>query len=335
MPVSMENNIVVDWTKPVGPAKRSAIVRYGTEDQRQRLKAIDLAKLTPEQQANRLAFHEKLMAPAPAEDVDEDKRLKNCLGRMYRTMNKRAAGSDADPAILTKAAKVMLYRGYCEQVEFETGKAPVWEGRRHLVEAMHKIAHWLVGQQSTRPDGLCNCEKNQVRLIPIRSSLYLYGGVGTGKSTLAIVANYVSRQLNSEYNTGFILGFTSLDEMMLAVAASQTVKPIEDASKGSMVLDDLKREHLQYKHFGNDLSVIATILTVRHHIWKQTGAQTIITSNIKPKDLPGLIGDGRVQDRLLQQYEIIPIGGETFRDYKAIGGSGSAQPSLTTKKATT
>lgn len=244
-----------------------------------------------------------------------DDRLTVSGARLYRTMMRGRPGSEPNlpPAELYRAARSLLWTAYKIQVVNETGKPPIVPRGGHLAQTLAQVAHWLVGldEWHGEPGGEC---------ISPYKSLYLFGGVGTGKSTLAIAAHYASRQLSGEYKTGMAFGLTSMDQMITKIYGDKTLEPVLELSQGNYVLDELRLKHVGYKHFGNDVSIVADILLNRHHVWKQDGRHTIITTNVPPMtgnpESPGLVdelGDERITDRLFQQYQIIKMNGESFR----------------------
>lgn len=307
----MESKVNPYFEKPPGHATIRWVNDQGTPQHKAWLKEWRQSLLTPEQQEANAKYAEKLKAePAKA---GEPEMLSAATARLFRTMNKRAATPDLPADQVYRAARSLLWTGYKAQVNFETGNDPDMTGRESLLTAMHQMAHWLAGNEPEDETGLCSCQSGRVRLIPTRKSLYLWGSLGTGKSTLALAASYVSRQLAGDYNTGLRLDYTSLDEMIVSVYSKQNLEPVEKASKGSMVLDEMRTEHINYKHFGNDVRILSDILVIRHHAWKQSGAQTVITSNIPPKELVKSLADERLSDRMMQQYESILINGSSLR----------------------
>lgn len=299
-----------------GPLKQNFINSGGTDQERAWLAEWLESNKTPEQvEAEKRKAEYGASLNAEREGPSADDRLTVAGARLYRTMMRGRSGSEATmpPADLYRASRSLLWTAYKIQVMNETGAAPIVPRGGQLANALAQVAHWLVGldEWHGEPGGKC--------INPLKS-LYLFGGVGTGKSTLAIAAHYASRQLASEYKTGMTLGFTSMDQMVTKVYGEKTLEPVMELSQGNFVLDELRLKHIGYKHFGNDVSIVADILLNRHHIWKQEGKQTIVTTNVPPMtgkpDSPGLVealGDERITDRLFQQYHVLSMTGESFR----------------------
>lgn len=244
-----------------------------------------------------------------------DDRLTAAGGRLYSTMMKGRGTSHATlpPAELYRASRSLLWTAYKIQVLNETGRSPVVPRGGQLANALAQVAHWLVGLNEWHGDPGTKC-------IPTNKSLYLVGGVGTGKSTLAIAAHYASMQLASEYKSGMRFALTSMDQLITQVYTGSTLEPVQEIAKGNVVLDELRLKHIGYKHFGNDVTLVADILLNRHHLWKQEGRQTIITTNVPTStgnpNRPGLVealADERISDRLFQQYHTMLLTGESFR----------------------
>jgi DNA replication protein DnaC len=172
---------------------------------------------------------------------------------------------------------------------------------------MNQVAHWLVGLeewQGGKVEGQC--------ISPIKS-IYIVGDTGNGKSPLATAAYQASIDLSSIDGSDMRLGLTSMDQLHLAIQSSQSLERIDEVCRGHMVLDELRLKHLEHLHYGNAVSLVADILINRHHIWKQHGQQTIITTNVPPDELLSALDDSRITGRLLQQYHILPVTGSSYR----------------------
>jgi hypothetical protein len=303
-------------TQPPGPLKQNFIASGGTDQEKKWLAEYLRSVMTPEDiDAERRKAEYGASLNVKSEGPSEDDRLTVAGARLFRTMMRGRAGSRAtsSSAELYRASRSLLWTSYKIQVMNETGAAPVVPRGGQLAMALGQVAHWLVGldEWQGEPGGKC--------ISPLKS-LYLFGGVGTGKSTLAIAAHYASRQLAGEYKTGMSFGLTSMDQLITKVYGESTLEPVQELSHGNVVLDELRLKHVGYKHFGNDVTIVADILLNRHHVWKQEGRHTIITTNVPPQtgnaDHPGLVeamGDERITDRLFQQYHIIKMTGESFR----------------------
>lgn len=305
-------------SNPPGPIKARYIANSGTEEEKAQLAEYLDSVMTPQDRAfatRKAEYGESLVKDK--EGPSSEQRLTAAGARLYRTMMRgRATGCDATlpPSELYNVSRSLLWTAYKIQVMNETGAAPIVSRDSPLANALAQVAHWLVGLKAWYgPEG-------GVCIDPLKS-LYLFGGVGTGKSTLAIAAHFASRQLNGEYKTGLSLGLAAMDQVITKVYGEKTLEPVMELGKGSLVIDELRLKHVAYKHFGNDVSIVADILLNRHHVWKQEGRQTIITTNVPVKtgsrDRPGLVealNDDRITDRLFQQYHIIKIDGESFRN---------------------
>ena len=104
-----------------------------------------------------------------------------------------------------------------------------------------------------------------------------------------------------------------MDELFLSTYTSQSLSEIGQLAKGGFCLDELREEHLDYKHYGKDLKIINDILSARHNLWKKSNINTLITSNIAPNKLTKIIDDARLIDRLDQQYIFVELFGANKR----------------------
>ncbi|MEL6803109.1 MAG: hypothetical protein AAFO91_04900 [Bacteroidota bacterium] len=296
-------------SKPVkyGPFKREFIRRKGTPEEKQALAEWEKQNLTPRQIEAQQRQAEYFRNLDVIEDVEpRASRLNAATHRMIGMMLKGRRRRAIPTAEMYEASKTLLWRAYSQIIYQETGDTPIIQDRSEVLMALAQVSHWLCGLEEWHGlvPGQC---------IDPSKSLYLLGKVGTGKSTIARAAHFASIQLTHEYDTGLNLKFKSMDRIMTEVAANSSIKPLLEISQGHLVLDELRLRHLEYKHYGNDLRVVADLLFNRHDEWKQNGTQTIITTNIPMGDLLNVLNDERISDRLFQQYQEILFTGESFR----------------------
>lgn len=153
-------------------------------------------------------------------------------------------------------------------------------------------------------------------------SLYFYGDLGRGKSTLVEIIHHVSKYIEKEFNWSYrSFDYCSMDELFLDTYTSGKLSKVGAFSEGCWVLDELREEHALYKYFGNDLLILNDILSVRYNLWSRKKVQTVITSNMGAGALMALFDDNRfdekgksrLTDRIKQQYQSVLIEGENKR----------------------
>lgn len=140
--------------------------------------------------------------------------------------------------------------------------------------------------------------------------ILLYGDVGTGKSTLIkILAEY-----QRLYNRGFkcincasltaqfaTYGIEALNESTWN-EGYKGINPIERA------FDELGRETIPAKHYGNDLNVMQHIIQIRYDL----KAKTHITTNLFPEQIESMYGQ-HIYDRCIEMFNFIELKGESYR----------------------
>ena len=298
------------------PLTVNFIRKYGTEEQKKELDSLlDATKTQSEIEAEqRLAEYNKKLNTAPVE-VSATKRLQADLERMYRRNRKISSKETSIPnAEIYKLVKEALWFNFKQEVANTSKIGLTMEGRESLLTALHQVAHWLVG------DTVCECAKrlDPDQLVPAGKSIYLWGTVGTGKSTLARACAATTKTV-SKY-TGLKLNYASIGDEVHKVKNTGKMADLERLFKGGWVLDELSENVLQYKHFGNDMNLAYDILMRRHNVQQETGAPTLITSNIAPHEFQVMLNDShdRIVDRLAQEYFAIEVKGQSFRRLKSV-----------------
>lgn len=199
-------------------------------------------------------------------------------------------------------AKVVFWNNYKGVIFKETGQSVKKE--ESILRQFPDIVKWGIDDISGR-------------FNPYKS-LYIWGGLGIGKSTIAHALSLMTtyNALNFSFKSKR-LGFVSMDEFFLKILESESLTGLSGFSRESaIIIDELRIKHFKYKHYGNEINLIAEILNARHSIWKRVGVQTVITSNIPKELLREELNDERLFDRILQQYEFIEITGSNKRRLK-------------------
>lgn len=163
------------------------------------------------------------------------------------------------------------------------------------------LCHWLMGN----PKGEWNPDR----------SLYFYGGLGVGKSTLAQAAHYVLSFYKTKTGwTNRYLSFESMENLAMEAMSEEKLNRMSRFGTGGWILDDIKPEHYQVNYFGNQVQLVNRILHARHQAWER-GQQTIITSNTSWQTFtdPEHLNDRRLTDRILEQYIPVHFEGSNYR----------------------
>ena len=143
--------------------------------------------------------------------------------------------------------------------------------------------------------------------------LFLYGPVGTGKSTLlrglqTYMNNIKRRDVLKDYRIGFF--WKSASELANSYAGDGQEKLLQWCDDSNLMIDELGREPLPAKHYGTSLNVIQFVLQLRYdHRMENV---THITSNLMLSDITPMYGD-YISDRFREMFNIIEWTGDSKR----------------------
>lgn len=157
-----------------------------------------------------------------------------------------------------------------------------------------------------------------------KPSLLLFGGVGNGKTTMAVAIGRVLSTLSRtakdnvepQSNVVRVGPFASIPSPFF-VTASQLVSACSNdnavgdalAGKGLLIIDDLGCEPVVAKTFGTETTPIIDIITKRYAAMQPT----IITTNLDPNGIIERYGI-RVYDRILETFESIAFESKSYRN---------------------
>lgn len=233
-----------------------------------------------------------------AKQVPKVNELQKSINYLTNKMNQPIYRPEA---ITYDSVKHIFWQYYRQVVHRETN---MWIEAEHMepatVEFMKNYLHWLLGSEEGSFDP--------------RKSMYIWGQLGIGKSTIAEVGHLFMSYLKARTKwSSRYYKFVSMDELFLETYTTSSLDSIGKLANGSWCLDELRERHLTYKHYGNEFYMLSDILTARHNLWKRSGLNTIITSNIPPKRLAEVLQDDRLMDRIKQQYETFELVGTNKR----------------------
>lgn len=143
--------------------------------------------------------------------------------------------------------------------------------------------------------------------------LFLYGPVGTGKSTfMRGVQQYMNslkrRDMPKDYRIGFY--WKSAGELANYYVSGGQERLLQWCDDCNLLIDELGREPCPARHYGNELNVAQFLLQLRYDYRKDN--ITHITSNIMPQDIMSVYGD-YISDRIKEMFNIIPWFGQSKR----------------------
>ncbi len=293
---------------PKSPNYKERVEKFGTDGQRTLLNRADIFIGLKEQEAEAkriaVAYAEKLFQEPNKQQVNE-------MEYANKYIHMKLSKPDKRPEIITyQLARKFFWQFYCEIVWRESRidlqlkasqKIKIFDGEvkigsNELVQTerfIEAFVKYLIGE-------------GDIDIDP-HKSLYLWGARGVGKSTMAEVGHHLLGFCKNRYFWQTrAYEFISMDEVFMKSYTTQSLEKLNTLAEGSICMDELKLEHLTYKHFGNDLMLINDILTVRHNLWKREGHRTIITTNVSPAQLKANI-DERLYDRMKQEYTFVEI----------------------------
>ena len=142
--------------------------------------------------------------------------------------------------------------------------------------------------------------------------ILLWGNVGTGKSTIIKILGEELRYNNKGYKTvncSYLatqfaaIGLDALNESTYNEGLSGA-RPVNRA------FDELGRETIPAKHYGNELNVMQYIFQCRYEY--RSTVRTFATTNINPSFLSKIYGE-YIADRINEMFNIIELNGTSRR----------------------
>lgn len=142
--------------------------------------------------------------------------------------------------------------------------------------------------------------------------LWLYGDIGTGKSSLMRI---FSEYLRLGFN-GFKIHIC--DGLSNNYSRSGDLDVYTYNQHGYigepvwMCFDELGRETIPANHFGAKLNVMQHILHIRYSLWRSNRLKTFVTTNCDPLQIETLYGDF-IRDRIREMFNVILVEGKSRR----------------------
>lgn len=157
------------------------------------------------------------------------------------------------------------------------------------------------------------CDQWNTCGLEYNKGIFLYGPIGTGKSTLMRGLQKYMNSVKARYDfKDYRLGFfwKSASELANSYAGEGQEKLLQWCSDCNLMIDELGREPRPAKHYGTQLNVIQFLLQLRYD--RRMENVTHLTSNISPQDIMPLYGD-YISDRFREMFNIIFWNGESKR----------------------
>lgn len=156
------------------------------------------------------------------------------------------------------------------------------------------------------------CIRNKNGHLNPRLGLWLYGNVGTGKSTLMkavikFVGDYWLRDSGEHINTRWV--------NVPVYCGKYATEGFSVFDSIPMGLDELGTEIEPINHVGNKLNVVAHLMNTIYD--NNSGIPYIVTTNLSLSEVLSQYG-ARIVDRVGQLFNLVEITGVSRRDTSAI-----------------
>ena len=149
------------------------------------------------------------------------------------------------------------------------------------------------------------------KVLDSSKGIWFWGSIGTGKSTLMKILAETQRT----YGKGFKC--VNCSELATRFAASgldalneSTYNEFLSSNPVERGFDEVGREPIPAKHFGNDLNVMQYIFGLRYEL--RNTVRTHVTTNVQKEAIPKVYGD-YIFDRLNEMFNFVEIKGESRR----------------------
>ncbi len=150
----------------------------------------------------------------------------------------------------------------------------------------------------------------------LNKGIMLVGGVGTGKSLLFKIFQSYTRNI---LLTNSFQNFTAID-----IVDSVNINGVEWMQQFShnvvdkisrpirCYIDDIASRQENVMHFGTKTNVIEQLLSLRYNVFERYGTLTHVSTNLYPASMAEFY-ESRIIDRMKEMFNIIELGGESFR----------------------
>ncbi len=147
--------------------------------------------------------------------------------------------------------------------------------------------------------------------------LWLWGDIGTGKSTMIQIINYFAAQVRPEEKIGY-----NMHPLPFCIYIRKATEIADSYQRGGadgvyryitterLCIDDLGAENRTTAHYGIPTNVVGDLLSRRYD--RRERFQTFVTTNISPEQIAEIYGE-RVYDRCGEMFNFVHFSGYSFR----------------------
>lgn len=150
-----------------------------------------------------------------------------------------------------------------------------------------------------------------------KKGLWLYGPVGTGKSTIIQICRTYDHEVNFDRETwrssgGFNIASASLVSNQFSRKGQDGIDKYgyNDSNPLTWAFDEVGREPCPTKYYGTEMNVMQFIFQTRYEIRHK--CLTHVTTNLYPEDITDMYGD-YIADRIKEMFNVIEIKGDSRR----------------------
>lgn len=174
---------------------------------------------------------------------------------------------------------------------------PQWRPRPEYSAKLRIILRWCLGLPTEGLD--------------LAKGLWLYGDVGTGKTTLLLAVKQFPLELRA-FDPRLKFGWFNAQELASTYAngGESALSPMIEAP--GLAIDEIGSETRPANHYGTTMDVISYLLQRRYDRRHCDGFVTHATSNYRPEQLASIYSP-RIADRCKEMFNFIEFSGESFR----------------------
>lgn len=219
------------------------------------------------------------------------------ISALLNTVTAKNAGKEVIPYAITPANAITLFMAIWQQT---VGAALVAD--KETTDKVHNLVMYFTGNKGR---------------YALHKGIYLVGDVGRGKTKLMQALQRFTGLLEARMEDNHITytkrGFklTTCKAITKQVSDSKGTNVLNQYNTGPWCFDDLGAEDEQ-KLYGNQLNIMADVLTERYVKCQQSGLLTHVTSNIKPNQWEQVYGK-RIASRMNEMFSIVLLPGPDHR----------------------
>lgn len=150
-----------------------------------------------------------------------------------------------------------------------------------------------------------------------RKGLWLWGSIGTGKSTIIRIMNYYSKfsqglDIGNYPIGGFRIESATgiVNNFVLKGQDALNLYTYNNGTPRTMAFDELGREPCPAKYFGTEVNVMQYIFQCRYEFRNE--CLTHVTTNFSPKEIQRMYGS-YIADRINEMFNVIEMTGQSRR----------------------